>query len=138
MTADQIKQELAAVRDAALEDLAATSDAELRKEALEDGTDIKSRAANLRASLRESAAAALRARMSESKAKQHESTPVALPALLRPPVSRIKELIRELTQRDPRVGFAFRDGKNQTDEDWRTAYDDLVSMGLVKPEDDAR
>lgn len=136
MTDDQIKQELAAVRDAALEDLAATSDADLRKEALEDGTDIKSRAAQLRASLRESAAAALRARMSESKARYREAAPISLPAFLRPPVDRIKELIRELTQRDPQVGFAFRDGKSQTDEDWRTAYDDLVSMGLIKPEDD--
>ena len=136
MTDDQIKQELAAVRDAALEDLAATSDAELRKEALENGTDIKSRAAHLRASVRESAAAALRARMSESKARHREAAPLSLPAFLRPPVDRIKELIRGLTQRDPQVGFAFRDGKSQTDEDWRTAYDDLVSMGLIKPEDD--
>ena len=136
MTHDQIKQELAAVRDAALEDLAATPDAELRKEALGDGTDIKSRAAQLRASLRESAAAALRARMSESKARHREDAPISLPAFLRPPVERIKVLIRELTQRDPQVGFAFRDGKSRTDEDWRTAYDDLVSMGLIKPEDD--
>lgn len=136
MTDDRIKQELAAVRDAALEDLAATSDAELRKEALEEGTDIRSRAVQLRASLRESASAALRARMYESKARQQQAAPIALPAFLRPPVNRIKELIRELTQRDPQVGFAFRDGKSQSHEDWQTAYDDLVSMGLIKPEDD--
>ena len=136
MTDEQIKQELAAVRDAALEDLAATSDADLRSEALGDGIDIKSRAAHLRASLRESAAAALRVRMFESKARRREAAPISLPAFLRPPVDRIKELIRELTQRDPQVGFAFRDGKSQTDEDWRTAYDDLMSMGLIKPNDD--
>jgi hypothetical protein len=135
MTEDQIRQELAAVRDAALEDLAATSDAELRNEALEDGIHIKSRAVQLRTSLRESASAALRARMNESKAKQQDTAHIVLPALLRPPVNRIKELIRELTQREPQVGFAFRDGRSQTDEDWQTAYDDLVSMGLIKPED---
>ena len=134
----KILKELAAVRDAALDDLAATTDADLRKEALEDGTDIKALADSLRASMRESAAAALRSRMSNSKIQSREITSVLQPSLFRPAVERIKELIRELTQRDPRIGFAFRDGKSQTDEDWQTAYDDLVSMGLINPENDDR
>ncbi len=31
--------------------------------------------------------------------------------------------------------MAFRDGKKQTDEDLATVYDDLVRMGIIKPED---
>jgi hypothetical protein len=37
--------------------------------------------------------------------------------------------------REPKVAMAFRDGKKQTDEDLATVYDDLVRMGVIKPED---
>lgn len=116
--------------------MAATSDADLRAEAIADGTDIKACADRVRLFLRKSASAALRSRMVEAKARQRVKASTEPAGFLRPTVDHIKELIRELTQRDPRVGFAFRDGKSQTDEDWQTAYDDLVSMGLIKAEGD--
>ena len=50
--------------------------------------------------------------------------------------NRIKAVVSDLMQRDPRVGFAFRDGKKQTEADWQTIYDDLLAMGLIEPEDD--
>lgn len=37
--------------------------------------------------------------------------------------------------REPKIAMAFRDGKKQTDEDLAAVYDDLVGMGLIKPED---
>ena len=50
-------------------------------------------------------------------------------------MERLKEIVAEAFMREPKVAMAFRDGKKQTDEDLATVYDDLVRMGIIKPED---
>ena len=45
------------------------------------------------------------------------------------------EFEASLTASAIKVAMAFRDGKKQTDEDLATVYDDLVRMGIIKPED---
>lgn len=49
----------------------------------------------------------------------------------------MKALVQQAFQADSALGLAFRDGKRQSDGDWETLYDDLVSLGKIAPEQDA-
>ena len=138
MTSPNVIVEMATLRDAALEDLMATSDAQLRQEAMEDGEDIDAIATCIKATLRETAASALRRRLSQAKAISNsklmvQKAPSALPSL-----EHIKQIVQNLFQTDPSLGLAFRSGKKQTDADWLSLYDDLVVMGAIRPEDHGR
>ncbi|MDP3223804.1 MAG: hypothetical protein Q8M96_11785, partial [Rubrivivax sp.] len=57
------------------------------------------------------------------------------PAAKRPPLERIKEAIREVFAREPDLRVAFRDGKQQSQSDWESLYDDLVGLGALKPDE---
>jgi hypothetical protein len=57
--------------------------------------------------------------------------------LIRPGIDRVKALVQQAFQTDSALGLAFRDGKRQSDGDWETLYDDLVSLGKIAPEQDA-
>lgn len=113
----------------ASEDLQHTTHEELRKEFTESGLDPAKVAEDIRHSMREAAAAFLR--QNAQPAKRSESR--ALPAWPRPSLTRIKELIAEVLAREPELRVAFRDGKTQTEADLTTMYDDLVSLGAIKP-----
>ena len=134
MSPNKTIKEIAALREAAIADLMSLSDAELRAEAKEAGDDLEAIAARTRQSMREAAAAALRQRMSATKpvsinphhGRSHAS---------RPSLDRIKQMVQQLFEREPTVGLAFREGKRQSESDWNTLYDDLVSMGAIKAED---
>jgi hypothetical protein len=134
MTAPNYRAELAALRVVALEDILNTSDAELRKEAIEDGEDVAAIATDLKSAMRDAAAAALRQRLSQAKARM-TAGPVQPPGRsARPPMERLKQLIQEAFASDRSLGLAFRDGKRQSDADWESLYDDLVALGKIKPE----
>ena len=133
MTGPNHRAELAALRVVALEDILNTSDAELRREAIEDGEDVAAITADLKSAMRDAAAAALRLRLTEAKARM-----AAAPAQLasyrgRPPMERLKQLIQEAFASDRGLGVAFRDGKRQSEADWESLYDDLVALGKIKP-----
>lgn len=136
MTVPNHRAELAALRVVALEDILNTSDAELRKEAVEDGEDVAAISADLKSAMRGAAAAALRQRMSQAKARMTAGPVPQLGRPARPPMERLKQLIQEAFASDRSLGLAFRDGKRQSDADWESLYDDLVALGKIKPASD--
>lgn len=135
MTSTKIIAEIAALRNAALEDLMATSDEQLRQEALEDGEDLVAIASQVKISMREAAAEALRQKLALAKGRMQPKLATLTESFIRPPVHQIKQIIQGLFQADQSLGLAFRDGKKQTDADWLSLYDDLVAMGAIKPND---
>ena len=130
--------EMAALRDAALEDLMLTTDAQLAQEALEDGEDLDTIAAQVRSTIRDAAATALRQRMARAKERMQPSLGDQAEAFIRPPLEQIKQIVQALFQSNQSLGLAFRDGKKQTDADWLSLYDDLVAMGEITPDDHGR
>ena len=135
MTPTKIIAEIAALRNAALEDLMATTDEQLRQEALEDGEDLVVIASQVKTSMREAAAEALRQKLVQAKVRMKPKLATLTESFIRPPVHQIKQIIQGLFQTDQSLGLAFRDGKKQTDADWLSLYDDLVAMGAIKPND---
>lgn len=137
MSSNKTITEIAALRDAAIADLLAMSDAELRAEAKEDGVDMEMHASKTRQAMRETAASALRQRLSASKVQSPESAPQPhRPAAVRPTLDKIKQMVQQLFDHEPSVGLAFREGKRQSESDWHSLYDDLVAMGALKAEYD--
>lgn len=133
MTEPNHRAELAALRIVVLEDILNTSDAELRKEAMEDGEDVAAIAADLKSAMRDAAAAALRERLTQAKARMAAAPIRRAGQPVRPTIERLKQLIQEAFANDRSLGLAFRDGKRQSDADWESLYDDLVALGKIKP-----
>jgi len=136
MSTSKIIAEIAALRAAALDDLMVTTDAELHQEALEDGEDLDSVAAQVKFAMRETAAGVLRQRMLQAKTRMRPSAAVRPVPAIRPSIDRIKQIVEGLFQSDRSLGLAFRDGKRQSESDWQSLYDDLVTMGAINPNDD--
>lgn len=136
MSPQKQRAEIVALRDAALEDLMATSDEDLLKEAAADGDDVEAQADALRSSMREAAAAAARKHAAFAKVRL-QAKPMAKVNVVRPSIDAIKRLVERAFQQDVSLGLAFRSGKRQSDEDWRTLYDDLIALGKIDPAADA-
>jgi hypothetical protein len=136
MSTTKIISDIAAIRAAALESLLATTDAELRQEAREDGENLDAMAIQMKTSMRNAAASALRERMAKSKSQSRLKLSTRPPSIARPAIDRIKELVQDLFARDQSLGLAFRSGKRQSDADWQSLYDDLVAIGAIKSVDD--
>ncbi|CAN7767433.1 hypothetical protein LJR039_007374 [Pseudorhodoferax sp. LjRoot39] len=130
--------EIGLIRARALEDLANTSDDEIRNEYREAGQDLAAVAKQTQNKLREVVAASMRAKLASAKAASKASAASQPVNPVRPAMERLKQLVAEAFQREPKIAMAFRDGKKQTDEDLATVYDDLVRMGVVKPEHHGR
>ena len=127
--------EMAILHNAALEDLMATSDAQLHQEAIEDGEDLNQLAIQVKTTMREAAAMAQRQRLARVKARMSSSIGARAISSIRPPMEALKQIVQKVFQTDPSLGLAFREGKKQTDADWQSLYDDLMSMGVIRPED---
>lgn len=123
--------ELAALRRLALEDVLQASEADLREQAEEEGLDFNELAEKIRSSMREAAASVLR----EQLVKVRTPASPQRPASKRPSLERIKEAIREVFAREPELRVAFRDGRQQSQSDWESLYDDLVRLGALKPDE---
>jgi hypothetical protein len=136
MTRSKLSAELIALRNAALEDLMALSDEQLAKEIADDGQDISAVARKVGDEMRETAAAVMRDRIVQAKARFKRGDSSDVLARKRPTVERIKLLIQELFQSNPTLGLAFREGKRQTNADWESLYDDLVRMKAIRLDDD--
>ncbi len=84
MSTLKVHAELAALRDAALEDLIATSDAELRQEAVEDGEDLDAVALQIKTAMRETAAATLRQHLAQAKERLPQKMDAQVTPSVRP------------------------------------------------------
>lgn len=135
MNTQKTQAEMAILRDVALEDLMATSDVQLHQEAIEDGEDLNQLAMQVKITMREAAAMAQRQRLARARERMSSCIGARTISSIRPPVEALKQIVQKLFQTDPSLGLAFREGKKQTDADWQSLYDDLVSMGVIKPED---
>lgn len=135
MNSSKTRSELAALRNAALDDLMATTDEQLRQEAIDEGRDLDAVAALVGAAMQEAASATLRHRMVLAKERMQSRPNTRSTPAVRPPMETIKQLVQDLFQTDHSLGLAFREGKKQTDDDWLSLYDDLVAMGAIKPDD---
>jgi hypothetical protein len=131
MTKRKHAGELAALRRLALEDVLQASETDLREQAQEEGLDFNELAEKIRSSMREAAASVLR----EQLVKNRAPATTQRPAANRPPLERIKEAIREVFAREPGLRVAFRDGKQQSQSDWESLYDDLVGLGALMPDE---
>lgn len=128
-------KEIGFIRAMALDDLAKTSDEEIRNEYREAGQDITAVAKQTHDKLRDVVAAGMRAKLALAKAATKASSAGQPANRVRPAIERLKEIVAEAFLREPKAVMAFRDGRKQTDEDLATVYDDLVRMGIIKPED---
>jgi hypothetical protein len=128
-------KEIGFIRARALDDLANTSDEEIRNEYREAGQDMAAVAKQTLDTLRDVVAAGMRAKLASAKAATTASSASRPTNRVRPTMERLKEIVAETFMREPKVAMAFRDGKKQTDEDLATVYDDLVRMGIIKPEE---
>jgi hypothetical protein len=128
-------REIGFIRARALDDLANTSDEEIRNEYREAGQNLPAVAKQTHEMLRGVVAACMRTKLASAKAANKVSSASRPTNWVRPTMDRLKEIVAEAFMREPKVAMAFRDGKKQTDEDLATVYDDLVRMGIIKPED---
>ena len=128
-------REIGFIRARALDDLANTSDEEIRNEYREAGQDLAAVAKQTHDMLRYVVAAGMRTKLASAKAATKVSSASRPTHWVRPTMDRLKEIVAEAFMHEPNVAMAFRDGKKQTDEDLGTVYDDLVRMGVIKPED---
>lgn len=128
-------KEIGFIRARALDDLANTSDEEIRNEYREAGQDMAAVAKQTHDKLRDVVAAGMRTRLASAKAAVKASTASQPVKRVRPVMDQLKEILAEAFLREPKVAMAFRDGKKQTDEDLATVYDDLIRMGIIKPEE---
>lgn len=136
MSDKKVLKEMAALRDAAIDDLLAMTDAELKVEALQDDEDIQAEALQTRSAMRDVAAAFLRGRMTIAKNRFQGEGQRYQTAISRPSLERMKQIIQQVFIREPQIGLAFREGKRQSESDWISLYDDLVSMGAIAEDKD--
>jgi hypothetical protein len=135
MNSSKAHSELAALRNAALDDLIATTEEQLRQEAMDEGKDLDAIAVWVGAAMQEAAAATLRHRLVLARERMQPRPRAPIASASRPPIESIKQLVQDIFQTDHSLGLAFREGKKQTDDDWLSLYDDLVALGAIKPDD---
>ena len=136
MNHSKARKEIAALRDAALEDLGNTADSQLHKEAHEAGENLGAVAAHVRSVMRDAAASVQRQRLAQARVRM--GTKAKTVEVGRPALEIIKQMIQGAFAGDPALGLAFRDGKTQSDADWLSLYDDLVALGAIKPDNHER
>jgi aminopeptidase N len=126
-----------ALRDLAMEDLMAQSDSQLRQEAAEDGENVDALATAVRTELRRAAASILRQRLNVAKERM-KNTAHSVKSTKYPDFETLKRRIQSAFELQPDLGLAFREGKNQSEADWQSLYDDLVELGAIGPNEDSR
>jgi len=124
---DLIKLRLLAAQEAL-----SLSAEELIQEDKEAGVDTLAEAERWRASMRATAARVLR---EARPVRNTEYVPLSARMRKRPDIDALKALVRGIFAKRPELGLAFRDGKHQSDEDWKTLYDDLVDAGAIVPDE---
>lgn len=124
------RRALEAMQALAGQDLEQASNEQIRREFVEDGLDPALEARRVAESLDAVVAQFMRNLASTAKALRATTTHPATQR--RPSLERMKALIRAAFDSEPQLAAAFRKGGRQTDEDVRSLYDDLVSMGKIR------
>lgn len=124
------RRTIEAMQALAGQDLEMADDEQIRREFIEDGLDPALEERRLAQRLDAVVAQFMRDRASAAKAWR-AATLHAGPRP-RPTLARMKQSIQAAFDREPRLAAAFREGKLQTDQDIRSLYDDLVSMGKIR------
>jgi hypothetical protein len=136
-TSKDLSLQLERVADAFADDIDAMSDVEILQEAKEDGIDTAKLNAEFRSSAFSMIAQAKRQRLSQARSALAASEQSrALKTRVRPTIDMIKRRIQDVLTIKPSLAIAFRDGKELSDDDWISLWDDFVEMGAVKDGDD--
>ncbi len=138
MTQSKARKEIAALREAAMEDLAKTTDSELRKEALECGEDVGRIAVHTRSVMRNAVASFNRQRLAVAREQMEAKLHSRPGPFVRPTIDRIKQIVQAAFATDPALGVAYREGKVTSTDDWYSLYDDLIKIGAIQPDDHER
>lgn len=133
MNSSKSREEIIALRQLALDDLMAMDDAQILAEAQEAGEDIEAMANAMKAMLRETVASELRCRLLEARQVIARPTKASLTF---PTLEIIKQRVREAFRSEPALGLAYREGKEQTESDWLSLYEDLIELGAIAPDED--
>jgi hypothetical protein len=133
VTLTRAEREMAALRNAALDELMQLSDSELLDDATAEGLEVSQIARSVRVCMTSASAAFMRQRLLSAKANVERGR--SLDPLPKLSISELKELVQRAFQSDPLLGMAFRGGTSQTDEDWVSLYEDLVELGAIKPDE---
>lgn len=123
------RRAIEAMQALAGQDLDEATPAQIRQEFVEDGLDPATEARHLADLLDAIVARFMRDRASAARALRATTLPAAPPR--RPPIGRMKALVRAAFEREPQLAAAFREGRAQTDADVQSLYDDLVAMGKI-------
>lgn len=121
------------LQQAALDDLLALSDEELRSELIQDGEDINGIACRMRFAIQQKLAEEKRKRLNAARGSFRSGSSSPEPPA-RPPLDRIKEMVRAAFQAKPALRVAYRDGQSKSEVDWKSMYDDLVELGEIQSE----
>jgi hypothetical protein len=124
--------DLMRLRLLAAQDALSLSAEELAQEDKEAGVDTQAEAKRWQASMRATAARVLRDARPVRNAKY---VPLSTRVRKRPDIDALKALVRGVFAARPELGLAYRDGKHQSDEDWKSLYDDLVDAGAIVPDE---
>jgi inactivated superfamily I helicase len=136
-TAKNLSLKLARISEALAEDVDELSDEQVLQEAREDGIDTARVAAEFRSSALSIINQAKRQRLIQARMALQQSQQSRNAAVrARPTLTVIKSRIQEILTLKPSLAIAFRDGKEISDDDWLSLWDDLVETGAVKEGDD--
>lgn len=137
MTSSKSREDISALLQLALEDLMAMEDAQILAEAKEDGEDVEAMAFAMKAMLRETVASELRSRLSEARQAIARPRKAGVSVRTFPTLDAIKLRVREAFKAEPALGLAYREGKEQSESDWQSLYEDLIDLGAIAPDEDS-
>jgi hypothetical protein len=136
-TAKNLSLKLARIAEALAEDVDALTDEQVLQEAREDGIDTARVATEFRSSALSIINQAKRQRLIQARMALQQSQQSRNAAVrVRPTLAVIKLRIQEILTLKPSLAIAFRDGKEISDDDWLSLWDDLIETGAVKEDDD--
>jgi hypothetical protein len=136
-TSKTLSLKLDRVAEALADDVDGLSDEQVLQEAKEDGIDPSKVAGEFRSSALSMIAQAKRHRLLQARSALEKSQRSSASAVrTRPTLAAIKARIQEALAIKPSLAIAFRDGKEMSDDDWLSLWDDLVETGAVKEGDD--
>jgi ribosomal protein L17 len=129
-----------AIERAMAEDILAMTDEEILAEAKSEGVDTAAKAQELRASALAVVNTAKRRRLEDARARLEGEAKGFKPPAKRPLIDEIKRRFQAILKGGGANGLAiaFRNGQQQSDDDWETLWDDLVELGLAKPDEHDR
>jgi len=130
---------MAALAEAITDDLSVVPDEQILAESAEDGIDPAAAAARMRSSALAKLREAKRARLKRARETYQRAVKRAAPAI-RPSLEEMRRRTMELIRGGAggSLALAFRNGKELTDADLESLWDDFQELGLLddgKPND---